>query len=181
MTVQEHYIVFAPKLTNWLVSTGTPYAESCDLVQDTFLKLWKIRDSLRDDCESVTALAFTIARNLRKNHLRNSRHIVFSDEIAEDDAGATRGELKAPSDSEYLHRRIFDAVNRLPKHLQEAYRLFEIDEHPIHEIAQTMHTSENLVKVRIHRARQKLREMLCDLSDRECFRNAMHKVRGKAS
>ena len=69
MTVQEHYIAFAPRLTNWLVATGTPYAESCDLVQETFLKLWKLRDSLRDDTDATTALAFTIARNLRKNRL----------------------------------------------------------------------------------------------------------------
>lgn len=163
MTVQEHYIAFAPRLTNWLVATGTPYAESCDLVQETFLKLWKLRDSLRDDTDATTALAFTIARNLRKNHLRDSRHIVFSEEITEDDVGATHGELAAPSDNEYLHKRIFDAVKKLPKPLKEAYSLFELEEHPIHEIAQSMHISETLVKVRIHRAREKLRKMLADL------------------
>ncbi len=165
MTVQEHYIAFAPRLTNWLVSTGTPYAESCDLVQETFLKLWKLRSSLRDDANAITALAFTIARNLRKNHLRDSRHIIFSDEITEDDAGSTHGELETPSDNEYLHKRIFNAVKKLPKPLKEAYSLFELDELPIHEIAQSMHISETLVKVRIHRAREKLRIMLADLGE----------------
>ena len=32
MTVEEHYNVIAPRLTNWLVSSGSSYAEACDLV-----------------------------------------------------------------------------------------------------------------------------------------------------
>ena len=49
MNIEEHYKTLAPKLTNWLVATGSSYAEACDLVQNTFLKLWKMRDDLRDD------------------------------------------------------------------------------------------------------------------------------------
>ena len=48
MTIEEHYRILAPRLTNWLVATGTPYNTACDLVQETFVKLWKMRDDLRD-------------------------------------------------------------------------------------------------------------------------------------
>ena len=60
MTVEDYYRALAPKLTNWLVATGSPYHDACDLVQRTFLKLWEMRDDLRDDTSAVSGLVFTI-------------------------------------------------------------------------------------------------------------------------
>jgi DNA-directed RNA polymerase specialized sigma24 family protein len=48
--------------------------------------------------------------------------------------------------------------------LREAYTLFQIAELSIAEIARETNTTENLVKVRIHRAKGKLRELLSDLN-----------------
>ena len=80
-TVEEHYKVLAPKLTNWLVASGSSYAEACDLVQETFVKIWNMRDNLQDDDAAVSGLVFTIARNLRKNLARDDKRLVFQDEI----------------------------------------------------------------------------------------------------
>ena len=41
MTIEEHYNAIAPKLTSYLVGTGTDYHAACDIVQETFLRLWK--------------------------------------------------------------------------------------------------------------------------------------------
>ena len=30
MNINEHYTVLAPKLLNWLVATGSSYAQACD-------------------------------------------------------------------------------------------------------------------------------------------------------
>ena len=54
MTIKEHYTKLAPKLVNWLVATGSPYAQSCDIVQETFLKIWEMRDNLRDSDGAVS-------------------------------------------------------------------------------------------------------------------------------
>ena len=77
MTIEEHYNAIAPKLTNWLVATGSPYHEACDLVQNTFLKVWKMKDDLRDNDAAVSGLVFTIARNLRKNLARDNARLTF--------------------------------------------------------------------------------------------------------
>ena len=89
MTIEEHYKTLAPKLTNWLVSTGSPYHEACDIVQNTFLKIWKMRDDLQDNDTAVSGLVFTIARNLRKNLHRDDKHLVFSDEPPEEQRRVT--------------------------------------------------------------------------------------------
>ena len=162
MNIEEIYKTIAPKLTNWLVSTGSSYHEACDLVQSTFLKIWKMRDDLHGDNTDVSGLAFTIARNLRKNLARDDARLTFVDEIKDEDGGST-GPAQSPSDAEYLRRRLSAAFAKLPPILRDAYTLFQVGELPIHEIARQTGVSENLVKVRIFRAKQKLQEILSDL------------------
>ena len=162
MNIEEIYKTIAPKLTNWLVSTGSTYHEACDLVQSTFLKIWKMRDDLHGDNTDVSGLAFTIARNLRKNLARDDARLTFVDEIKDEDGGSA-GPAQSPSDAEYLRRRLSAAFAKLPPILRDAYTLFQVGELPIHEIARQTGVSENLVKVRIFRAKQKLQEILSDL------------------
>ena len=173
MKIEELYREIAPKLTNWLVASGSGYHEACDLVQGTFLKIWKMRDNLRDDAASVSGLAFTIARNMRKNLVRDDSRLALVDEIRDpDDLGpegrsidhpTARPHDRLPSDIDYLRRRLSEAFKKLPPILREAYTLFQIGEMSIREIANQTGVSENLVKVRIFRAKEKLREILADL------------------
>ncbi len=168
MTVEEHYKVLAPKLTNWLVATGSSYNDACDLVQDVFTKLWKMRDDLRDNDSAVSGLVFTMARNLRKNRARDDKRLTFVEEITDDTMAGGAGVANTataplPSDAAYLRRRLTEAFAKLPPILSEAYTLFQIGELSIREIAHETGVSENLVKVRIFRAKEKLREILADL------------------
>ncbi len=59
-----------------------------------------MRDDLRDDENAVSGLAFTIARNLRKNLTRDNSRLTFVDEIRdadESDSGVgTGGESTCP-------------------------------------------------------------------------------------
>ena len=166
MTIEEHYKVIAPKLTNWLVASGSPYHEACDIVQNTFLKIWKMRDDLQGDDSSVSGLAFTIARNLRKNLARDNAKLAFVEEIREEDAGSV-GPAELPSEKaareKALRRRLTEAFAKLPPVLRDAYTMFQIGEMSIRDIANQTGVSENLVKVRIFRAKEKLKEILADL------------------
>ena len=161
MTIEEHYKTLAPKLTNWLVSTGSPYHEACDIVQNTFLKIWKMRDDLQDNDTAVSGLVFTIARNLRKNMHRDDKHLVFSDEPPE--AIAKDHAQEDGNDSEYLRKRISEALSQLAPNLRETFTLFQIGDMSVREISAQTGVSENLVKVRIHRAKEKLKTLLSDL------------------
>lgn len=175
MTIEEHYNAIAPKLTNWLVATGSPYHEACDIVQNTFLKVWKMKDDLRDNDAAVSGLVFTIARNLRKNLARDNARLTFVPEIRDPDDSES-GETSVqpdnltvqpsrhmPSDIDYLRRRLTESFAKLPPILREAYTLFQIGELSVREIAAQTGVTENLVKVRVYRAKEKLRELLADL------------------
>ena len=162
MNIEKLYGGIAPRLTNWLVASGSSYHEACDLVQNTFMKIWKMRDDLHGDANDVSGLAFTIARNLRKNAVRDDARLSFVEEIKDEDAGSV-GPAASPSDSEYLRHRLAEAFSKLPPILREAYTLFQIGEMSIRDIANQTGVSENLVKVRIFRAKEKLREILSDL------------------
>ena len=175
MTIEEHYNAIAPKLTNWLVATGSPYHEACDIVQNTFLKVWKMKDDLRDNDAAVSGLVFTIARNLRKNLARDNARLTFVPEIRDPDDSESGEPSVQPdnltvqtsrnttSDIDYLRRRLTEAFAKLPPILREAYTLFQIGELSVRVVSAETGATENLVKVRVHRAKQKLRELLADL------------------
>ena len=182
--MEKLYRTIAPKLTNWLVSSGSQYAEACDIVQSTFLKIWKMRDDVRDDADAISGLAFTIARNLRKNLARDKRdkaHLTFVGEIRDSDEGVVGDAETSPigtterldtlpqhretsqSDTEYLRKRLLEAFAKLPPILRDAYTMFQVGEMSVRDIANQTGVSENLVKVRIFRAKEKLKTILADL------------------
>ena len=165
MTIEQHYNAIAPKLLNWLVATGSPHAEANDLVQETFLRIWRMRDDLSDDPSAVSGLAFTIARNLRKNLWRDNARLTFVDEIRDGDVSeSAQPPDELPSEAEErraaLRKQLADAFARLPPPLRDAYTLFQVAGMSIREISAQTGASESLVKVRIFRAKTKLREIL---------------------
>ena len=160
--IVELYQRIAGNLLKYLVANGSAQAQAEDIVQETFLRLVKMSDSLDTDPARLSGLAYTIARNYRNDLARKAKHEVLQGEIGEDEGG-TAAPAPAPSDAEYLRARITQAFAALPPLLREAYTLFQVMELPIAEIALRMNASESLVKVRIFRAKEKLRPLLADL------------------
>jgi RNA polymerase sigma-70 factor (ECF subfamily) len=154
------YRRIAPKLTNFLIANNTEYAVACDIVQETFLRLWKMRDELEGDESRISGLIYTIARNLRTDAYRRDKFVTYREEIEEHELVA---EPPPSDDSEYLRGRLKTALDSLPPLLREAFMLFQISELSIREISLQLGIGESLVKVRIFRAKQKLKEVLGDL------------------
>jgi len=170
-TIEDYYRAIAPKLTNYLVGTGVSHADTCEIVQETFLRLWNLRDTLRDDESAVSGLVYTIARNIRNDRVRHGRFEVFSTVVVDGEERAIAPEqtveasVPSTGDRAFLRRRILAALATLPPVLREAYALFQISELSVREIAAQTGATENLVKVRIFRAKQKLRAELKDLEE----------------
>ncbi len=161
--VKAAYCELAPKLTNYLVANGLEYTVACDIVQETFIRLWKKSGEL-SATDSISGFVFAVARNLRTDYYRRSKFMIYQDEIADEDAGMTDPAAKNTSaDLVYLRKRLQDAIAQLPEDMRTAYTLFQIARRSIREIAELTGASESLVKVRIHRAKGKLQELLEDL------------------
>lgn len=165
------YEEIAPRLTNYLVGSGSPYATACDIVQTSFLRVWERRDELTDDPAQISGLLFTVARNYRTDLLRRGRREVLKEEIVDADyADAGRSGAAGPDEalaradeSRWLRGRLDAALAELPPTLREAFTLFQLGGLSIREIARQTATTETNVKVRIHRAKMKLREILKDI------------------
>ena len=160
--IVELYQTVAGRLLKYLVANGCAEAQAEDIVQETFLRIVKMSDELDTDPSRLSGLAYTIARNYRNDLARKAKREVLQGEIGEDEGG-TAAPAPAPSDSEYLRVRLAEAFAALPPLLREAYTLFQVMELPIAEIAYRTGASESLVKVRIFRAKEKLRPLLADL------------------
>ncbi|MCF3641869.1 sigma-70 family RNA polymerase sigma factor [Rhizobium sp. TRM95111] len=65
---------FGPRLKTFFLRGALPAAVSEDLVQETMLAVWRKAQSFNPERAGVTTWVFTIARNLRIDHLRRQRN-----------------------------------------------------------------------------------------------------------
>ena len=178
MDIEEIYREVAPRLQSYLTGNGCSHATACDIVQETFLRLWKRREELSDDLHQVSGLAFTIARNYRNDLVRKARHETLGGEssVEGDDLGADapRDESRPGEEAEEtaaLGRRLRASLGRMPVQLLEAFALSRLGEMSVKAIASGTGTSEANVKVRVHRAKELFRA---------CFSGSVEGEDGKA-
>ena len=158
MTVEEIYAAIAPSLTNYLVGSGSSYASACDIVQETFVRVWKRRDELLDDWDQVRGFVFAVARNYRVDLLRKTARETLQPEIV--DAGSYQTDFESSDENREIRRRIDAALATLQPMLREAFTLFRLGGLSVREIARQTNATESSVKVRIHRATEKVRAAL---------------------
>ena len=168
MEIENVYREVAPKLQNYLTGNGCSYATACDIVQETFLRLWKRRDELSDDPHQVSGLAFAIARNYRNDLARKAQHEVFGGK----DEGETEETVEscevrdavrpgeAAEEGVALRRRLRASLGRMPVELLEAFALSRLGKLSVRDIARGTGVSETNVKVRIHRAKEMIEKLL---------------------
>jgi RNA polymerase sigma-70 factor (ECF subfamily) len=133
-----------------------------DLTQDTFAKLWAIRDRM-EDVDSLRAYVFQMARNRVYNQQRDEQ--VRRDNKAELRASAAHASPTAPDtalDTDMLRSRLENWINELPDRQREALTLRRQSDLSHEEIAQVMDISPNTVNNHIVRAMQHLRSRLRD-------------------
>jgi RNA polymerase sigma factor (sigma-70 family) len=134
-------------------------AESEDLAQQVFIRIWKSAPRYRPTAKFTTWL-FRITRNLVFNELRRKRHFADQpDEVAEPIERAEREPDRVLLEGELQHA-IQEAINQLPESQRLAIILRRYEEMPYEDIAKVMGTSVPAVKSILFRARAELREKL---------------------
>lgn len=162
MTVEAAYRAVGPRIVGYLVATGTGEATARDILHDAFARIVARGAKPGDD---LCALAFATARNLRANKVRDDSRLSVVERPEDLDGRTTDGrQATAASDVTYLRARIAAALATLPAALREAYTLYHVGERSVREIAGLSGVSENLVKVRLYRAKKALRKLLEDLA-----------------
>ena len=166
MEIETIYREVAPKLTNYLTGSGVSHATACDIVQETFLRVWERRNELTDNLEQVSGLIFTIARNYRNDLARRAKKVSIQEDLTDEIDRQAEGPVgneprpgEAAEEIESLKRRLKASLVRMPVQLLEAFTLFRIGKLAVREIAQEVAASEANVKVRVHRAKALFREL----------------------
>jgi RNA polymerase sigma-70 factor (ECF subfamily) len=140
---------------------NAPEAE--DLTQETFLRAHSHRDSLRDP-NAMRGWLYRIATRVCHDHLRRRvAHVSIDSE--EGAQGVDSVPSESPSALEITERRETDAcVQRCLDFLSDGYRavilLREAHSLTAAEIAELLGENVGTVKIRLHRARRKLQEIM---------------------
>jgi RNA polymerase sigma-70 factor (ECF subfamily) len=153
----EYYAALEKPLFNVVYRWLWDVAESQDVVQEAFLRCWKIRHRVRAD--GFKALVFRTALRLASNRRRRRklwRMVPLADAAVE--ASAAVEACAAPI--EPLPKPIRDAVDGLPEPLKRVLLLSELAGMSYAEIAAVMHIKEGTVGSRRHRALAMLRSRL---------------------
>ena len=144
--------------TQALRLVGDP-KEAEDVAQDAYLRVFRALGGFRGDAQFETWL-YRIVANAAMSHLRRKRR--FADVLAEPD-DAPPHEIASPdrTDDQAVDRQALqEALDALPVSLRAVVVLKDVYGLSCQEIGDQIGASEGAVKVRLHRARRRLKLML---------------------
>lgn len=128
-----------------------------DMVQETLVKAYSGLRSCRKP-ERFGAWASRILRNQCLDHLKSPRRRAVSFE--EEGPGAEAAPGTDPGTE--LQHELDDALQRLSPLLREAFLLKHASGYTYEEVAEITDASPSAVKMRVHRAREELRDLLSE-------------------
>ena len=130
------------------------HADAQDVVQETFLKIFKSSADLRDD-DSLKSWVYRIATNEALRHLRKNS----LESYPIDDAPAGLLELRADEYTDYSDLeavKLQKAINSLPEKQRVAFNLRYYDELSYEEIAEITGSTPASAKVSYHIAKNRV-------------------------
>ncbi len=133
--------------------------EAEDVSQEVFVKAYLSLAGFKGNSKFSTWL-YTIAHTTALSHLRKTR---VSTVFAEENVMAVYADGKASTQHpQYnsLRTAVNECIKRLPPDDAEIITLFYLAEQSIEETAAIMQIETNNAKVKLHRARQKLKEIV---------------------
>lgn len=122
-----------------------------DIMQNTFLKLWKSKINF-ENTQHIDKWLTKICINECKDIFRQ----IFRKHTSIEDA------YDVSSFDEYFNIDLFNAVSSLPKKERVVVHLFYYEDLPVKEISSLLDMKEGTVKSLLHRSRKKLKEKLGD-------------------
>ena len=136
--------------------------DAAEATQDAYLKAWRGLQSFRGDAMFETWLyrvASNAALSTHRGRRRRQQHEAgMQDELLTEVPAA--GSVEATAGARIEVQVLEAALNRLPEQHRTAVVLRDVYGMSIEEIAKQLGISETAAKVRVHRARKKLKDMV---------------------
>ena len=167
---QDVYTAFNGKIRRYMAHLVGD-AESEDLTHEVFIKVSKALEDFRGDSQLSTWI-YRIATNTALDRLRSpdfkrsveERHLIGEDELAIEDKNVWTGRKLPLPDQQLIRKEMNECIRSFIDSLPADYRtvvvLSELEEFKNLEIAEVLNISIDAVKIRLSRARTKLKEVL---------------------
>jgi RNA polymerase sigma-70 factor, ECF subfamily len=168
----EIYDSYYQKIVRYLARIVGP-DEAEDISQEVFIKINKSLDTLQDETK-LTYWIYRVALNAARDHIRTKKSkipVVSIEDISGSMDSGRRSRLKELADTraktpdeklikDEMMQCYIDYVEQLPEKYYEIYVLDEFEGLSNQEIADRLSISLDTVKIRLHRARNELNELL---------------------
>ena len=138
-------------------------AEAEDVVQDTMIRVWKMRDEW-SQIESVEAYCLTVAKNLAidRSQKKDAQNVELTPEMAEEaDTSGPYDRLVNNERMKIIHR----LIDELPEKQRLIMQLRDIEGESYKDIAKVLQLTEEQVKVNLFRARQKVKQRYIEIDE----------------
>lgn len=154
---------YGPRVRHFMLKLGADPALAEELTQQTLITVWRKAQLYSAEKGSASTWIYTIARNLRTDHIRRQR---AWQELSDEHAQAIPSEEPSPEQvvsARQRQARVQEVLGDLPPDQLEVVRLAYMDGLAHGEIAERLSLPLGTVKSRIRLAYQKLRVALEDL------------------
>lgn len=155
----ELYDLYVKRIYRFVFFKVSGHEEAEDIVSDVFLKTWNYIITNRDkEVSSFSGLLYRIARNAIIDHYRSRSvrpDVHLNEETEVGDGGKWYADVSTKLDSQ----KIIQAIKKLKQEYQEVLTFRYVDELEIDEIAEIVGKGQVAVRVTLHRALKKLKEI----------------------
>lgn len=169
LNITELYNAYSSKLIFYLTRlVGKSEAE--DLMHETFIKVFNSIDTFKGNSQ-ISTWIYKIATNTAVDKLKSAGYRRQKYETASIDyIEPLKSNFRQDTDEEFnieynffkqeMNQCISDFIDRLPDNYRTIFLLREYENFTIEEISEVIGVSFDNVKIRLHRARKKLQELL---------------------
>lgn len=139
-------------------------AEAEDIVQETLIKVWNLRDDWAK-IDNIQAFCFTVCRNMALDSIKRggSNNASLDDAPVEQaDNANTPSQQTIENDQVSIVRNI---VNTLPEKQRSCIQLRDFEGKAYKDIAKILDITEEQVKINIHRGRQTIKQRFISMDN----------------
>ena len=160
MDFLEIHDQFYQRVRKFILASVRDESVADDLIQETFLRIQKNLDTVRDPSK-ISSWIFSIAHHLCQDHFRGLKKTSSrEEEIQEELVALQETPVQKKMEQSEMSRCVQDQLNLLPESLRSVLIFSDVMDFSQQEIAEILGLSIENVKVRLHRARKKMKAIL---------------------
>ena len=152
------YDIYADRIYRHICYRTSSVEDARDLMQDVFIKAWRALPRYKRTKTPFLGWLFTICRHTVIDYYRTKKnHAYLNNELVIEDHGKGPEKL---AEEQFTQQEVRRAILQLPEDQQQVILMSFIEGFPYSEIAATLNKSEGNIRVIVHRALKKMREIM---------------------